>query len=198
MRNAPNGSLVTRIPNLSTIYVESLSGTWLHAKYGNYTGYVKAEFILESDAYGTSGGQLPLPGTQFSGRCIKSSGTSIYKAPRTTGTYVTSLPHSAIRNVYTFTAVGTSQEQQEWLYLNTDSDGSYYVKAADIGYFGSTNATISGSGVRLRSYASTSASILHTFSNGDSIYVIGSCGAWKRVACQYGTGWVYGQYVNQN
>lgn len=37
-RNAPNGSLVTRIPNLSTIYVESLSGTWLHAKYGNYTG----------------------------------------------------------------------------------------------------------------------------------------------------------------
>ncbi len=49
-----SASLVTTIPNNSTIYVSTLSGTWLPAKYGTYTGYVMGQFIREADAYSGS------------------------------------------------------------------------------------------------------------------------------------------------
>lgn len=50
-----SSSLVTTIPNNATINVQSLSGTWLAAKYGNYTGYVMAKFIVGTSEYGNSG-----------------------------------------------------------------------------------------------------------------------------------------------
>ena len=55
---------VTTIPDGATIYVNSLSGTWLAAKYGNYTGYVMAKFVMGTTAYGessTSSGGTTLP-----------------------------------------------------------------------------------------------------------------------------------------
>lgn len=53
MRSQPStsASLVTTIPDESTIYVSTLSGTWLPAKYGNYTGFVVGKFVLEAEAY---------------------------------------------------------------------------------------------------------------------------------------------------
>lgn len=57
-QSASSGAqLVTTIPNGATIYVKSLSGEWLAAKYNAYTGYVMAKFIKGTDAYGgTTGG----------------------------------------------------------------------------------------------------------------------------------------------
>lgn len=51
-------AVVTTIPNGSTVYVKSLSGTWLATKYGSYTGFVMAKFIVGSNEYGgtSSGG----------------------------------------------------------------------------------------------------------------------------------------------
>ena len=52
-------SIVTTIPDGNTIYVQSLDGTWLAAKYGSHTGFVMAEFVMGTDAYnagGNSGG----------------------------------------------------------------------------------------------------------------------------------------------
>lgn len=49
-----SASLVTTIPNNATINVQSLSGTWLAAKYGNYTGYVMAKFIVGTSEYGST------------------------------------------------------------------------------------------------------------------------------------------------
>lgn len=43
--------VVAAIPNGATICVESLEGTWLPARYGAYTGYVKAQFVAGSEAY---------------------------------------------------------------------------------------------------------------------------------------------------
>lgn len=57
-----NADVVTTIPDRSTIYVKSLSGTWLAAKYNNsYFGYIMAEFVVGSDVYkgsnsGSNGG----------------------------------------------------------------------------------------------------------------------------------------------
>lgn len=46
-----NADAVAEIPNGSTIYVQSLTGEWLAAKYNNYTGYVMAKFVVGTDAY---------------------------------------------------------------------------------------------------------------------------------------------------
>ena len=53
-----NSSVVTTIPDGATIYVKSMSGEWLAAKYNNYTGYVMAKFVVGTDAYNgsTTGG----------------------------------------------------------------------------------------------------------------------------------------------
>ena len=47
-------SVVTTISNGATIYVKSMSGEWLAAKYNGYTGYVMAKFVVGTDAYGNS------------------------------------------------------------------------------------------------------------------------------------------------
>lgn len=46
-----SGTLVCKVPNGSTIYVSTLSGTWLPAKYNGNEGYVMGKFIAEADAY---------------------------------------------------------------------------------------------------------------------------------------------------
>lgn len=51
LRDTAGGTTIVTIPDGATIYVKSMSGTWLAAKYGNYVGYVKAEFVVGTDAY---------------------------------------------------------------------------------------------------------------------------------------------------
>lgn len=51
-----SASIVTTIDDRSTIYVQSLAGTWLAARYLNYTGYIMAKFVVGSDEYNTSSG----------------------------------------------------------------------------------------------------------------------------------------------
>lgn len=50
-------SRVAKIPNGKTVYVESMSGTWLKAKYGSKTGFVMAKFIKGTAAYNSSDGK---------------------------------------------------------------------------------------------------------------------------------------------
>ena len=51
-------SVVTTIPDEATIYVQTLSGEWLPAKYNGITGFVMAKFVRGSDEYGGSGGSI--------------------------------------------------------------------------------------------------------------------------------------------
>lgn len=48
--------VLTTIPDEATIYVQTLSGEWLPAKYNGITGFVMAKFVRGSDEYGGSGG----------------------------------------------------------------------------------------------------------------------------------------------
>ncbi len=48
--------VVATIPDEATIYVQTLSGEWLPAKYNSTTGFVMAKFVRGSDEYGGSGG----------------------------------------------------------------------------------------------------------------------------------------------
>lgn len=47
---------VTNIPDRATVYVKSMSGEWLAAKYNSYTGYMMAKFVEGSDVYNGSTG----------------------------------------------------------------------------------------------------------------------------------------------
>lgn len=49
-----NAEVVTTIPDEATIYVQTLSGEWLPAKYNGITGFVMAKFVRGSDEYGGS------------------------------------------------------------------------------------------------------------------------------------------------
>ncbi len=52
-----DANTVTKIPDGATIYVQSLSGEWLAAKYNTYIGYVMAKFVVGTNAYnGSTGG----------------------------------------------------------------------------------------------------------------------------------------------
>lgn len=51
-----SSDIVVNIPDRSTIYVKSLSGAWIAAKYNNYTGYIMAEFVVGSNVYNSSTG----------------------------------------------------------------------------------------------------------------------------------------------
>lgn len=54
---SPSGSIVTTIPDGATIYVKSMSGEWLSAKYNSYTGYVMAKYVVGTAYYsGSTGG----------------------------------------------------------------------------------------------------------------------------------------------
>ena len=59
LRSKPwkSGSSITSIGNGKTIYVKNLTGTWLPAKYGTYTGYIMAKFVKESVAYNMTGSE---------------------------------------------------------------------------------------------------------------------------------------------
>ena len=72
---------VTTIPDGATIYVKSVSGTWLEAKYKNYTGYVMAKFVMGTAAYGesgSSGGSTTLPTSGLFYARVTTSGSTLY------------------------------------------------------------------------------------------------------------------------
>lgn len=59
-----SAAIIATIPDGATIYVKSLSGTWLQAKYQSHTGYVMAKYVKGTAAYGegsSSGGGTTLP-----------------------------------------------------------------------------------------------------------------------------------------
>ncbi|MGM9603022.1 MAG: SH3 domain-containing protein [Faecousia sp.] len=51
-----SSSVVTTIPDGATIYVKSMSGEWLAAKYNSYTGYVMAKHVMDTAYYNDSTG----------------------------------------------------------------------------------------------------------------------------------------------
>ncbi len=65
-------SRVAKIPNGKTIYVESMNGTWLKAKYGSKYGYVMAKFIKGTAAYNSANGN----GSSSGGSSGSGSGSS--------------------------------------------------------------------------------------------------------------------------
>lgn len=75
-QSASSGAqLVTTIPNGATIYVKSLTGEWLAAKYNTYTGYVMAKFVVGTEAYnGSAGGDVVTPtGSVYATVCTTNS-----------------------------------------------------------------------------------------------------------------------------
>lgn len=201
-----DGDLVCRIPNNATIYVESLSGTWLHAQYNGYTGYVMAIYVRESDEYGdASNNGIPTMGPSFT--VFKSSlvngSVNIRTAPNTgnNSTVIDSITGAEGTTAHTFTGVGSAAEQQQWLCLGQRGSVYAYVCARYVGVLGSYNAhTTATGGVNLRVGPSTNTDSIQTLPYGERVRVIDSSSVvgWYRVSCEYGTGWVAVDYISFN
>ena len=101
--------------------------------------------------------------------------------------------------VSTFTGVGTTNQQREWLYIQWGSTNGYvYARYFGGGGASTYNGTISGNSVRLRVGPSTSSTIITQMNSGTRVYVLDttSVSGWYRVTLPAGTGWVSSAYVN--
>ncbi len=88
---------VAEIPNGASIYVQSLSGEWLAAKYGNYTGYVMAKFIAEADAYGDDdSSDIPATGLFYAKVSTDSGPLKVRPSAGTSGTEIGFVPKNRI------------------------------------------------------------------------------------------------------
>lgn len=133
------------------------------------------------------------------------SGTTGYinirTAPNTGAGIVTSIDanSSYVYTVSTFTGVGTTNQQREWLYIHWGSTTGYvYARYFGGGTASTYNGTITGNSVRLRVGPSTSSAIIRQMNSGTRIHVLDTTtvSGWYRVTLPAGTGWVSSAYVN--
>lgn len=132
MRNsaASDASVVTTIPNGSTVQVQTLNGTWLPVLYNGYTGYVMGKFIMEAEAYGgnaegdTGDGTTEFNGTPTYGKVQCNDYITVRPTPSTDATGL-----GRIRNgqqvVYYAGEIHTSSDGDE--FYRIDFDGIGYV-----------------------------------------------------------------------
>lgn len=111
---------------------------------------------------------------------------------------ISSITGAVGNTFYTFTGVGSSSAQQEWLalyYGNTIR----YVCARYIGLGGYSNCdkkVNATGGLNLRVGPSTSSATICTLSNGTKVQVIdATISGWCRVVTMQGTGWVASNYL---
>lgn len=202
-----SGSVVYKINNDEEIYVSTLFGEWLPTAYTapngtEYTGFLMAKFVRESDVYGSSSG-TSIAGLKillgFDGGVsnITTGSVNLRDYPSTSGTLKDQF-NGTSSTFYTFTGIGTVSEQRQWLakkYANT-----YYFACAR--YIGSpcrqdnSNAKVTATnGVNLRVLPSTSATKICTLANGTYMRVMDIVDDWYRVLTPSGCGWVSSNYV---
>lgn len=90
--------------------------------------------------------------------------------------------------------VSVVDSQDGWYHISYDSVKSAYVSNDYIKVTNAT-ATINGSGVNIRSAASTDASVITSANTGDPITVIGKCGDWYQLSMNSGQAYVNKQFV---
>ena len=194
-----------------TATVQDVATDWVKIKpSGKTAGWISAKYVNKtssgsSSGGGSTGGTLVL-GTEFSGlhSSLVTGDINIRKEPSTSAAKVDVIKEEVrFYPYYTFTGVGTTTQQQEWLYVITNY-ASGYVLAKLIGSGGNTKSkySITADSVRLRSTPNTSSTsnVITTLDITEKVDVIdsSSVSGWYRVVSMKGTGWVSTSYIEEN
>ena len=142
-------------------------------------------------------------GTSFdAGVSSITSGTvNVRSAPNTSsGTNILGVIYDgSIKTFYTFTGVGTTAQQREWVCVQWGTSYGYVCARFLGGGFASDfNGTVHVNGaLNLRVSPSTGSNVICTLSNGTRVRVIDttSVNGWYRITMHKGTGWVSSNYI---
>ena len=206
-----SGTRLYALDEGATATVQDVDSNWVKIKpSGKSAGWINAQYVNKTSGGGSSGGTTGgtlIKGASFSGTHsnLVTGAINIRKEPSTSSDKVGSIDDHQVdfNTYYTFTGVGTTTQQQEWLYVSTNYAYGY-VLAKLIGSGGNTTSkhSITGSGVRLRSTPNTSSTsnVITTMDLGEKVDVIDSTSVsgWYRVVTMNGTGWVSSSYVKEN
>ena len=207
VRSSANGSLLSyKLYNgekVTILEVSTAGGyTWYRVQdsQNRTNGWVRSDFIAVDN---TSGGTTEnrVLGTSFDGYTTDavSSYVTIRSSPRASSSDLHHLEAGEVKTFYTFTGVGTVDEQRQWLYVDHGAF-SGYVCARYIGGGGNSfsgNAQVNKSqGVYLRLLPSTSADRISLLPFDSYVKILDTSVAnWYRVASVKGTGWVSADYI---
>ena len=202
VRSSANGSLLSyKLYNgekVTILEVSTAGGyTWYRVQdsQNRTNGWVRSDFIAVDNTSGGTEAKLVL-GVEFTGTTTDevTSYVTIRTSPRASSSDLHHLEAGEVKTFYTFTGVGTVDEQRQWLYM---PHGGYsgYVCARYISGGGSSldsNAYVSDSqGVYLRVLPSTSAAKIGLLPSNSYVIILDTSVAnWYRVTSTKGTGWV--------
>ena len=207
VRSSANGSLLSyKLYNgekVTILEVSTAGGyTWYRVQdsQNRTNGLVRSDFIAVDNTSGGTEAKLVL-GVEFTGTTTDevTSYVTIRTSPRASSSDLHHLEAGEVKTFYTFTGVGTVDEQRQWLYM---PHGGYsgYVCARYISGGGSSldsNAYVSDSqGVYLRVLPSTSAAKIGLLPSNSYVIILDTSVAnWYRVTSTKGTGWVSAAYL---
>ena len=206
VRSSANGSLLSyKLYNgekVTILEVSTAGGyTWYRVQdsQNRTNGWVRSDFIAVDNTSGGTEAKLVL-GVEFTGTTTDevTSYVTIRTSPRASSSDLHHLEAGEVKTFYTFTGVGTVDEQRQWLYM---PHGGYsgYVCARYISGGGSFvgNAYVNDSrGVYLRVLPSTSANQIALLPSQTYVSILDTSVAnWHRVASEKGTGWVSADYI---
>lgn len=217
-QGSTSSSIVGTLSNGQTFDIISKSGDWYNIKYGQITGFVNAAYVKEVGSASTQA--VPAAPTQTSATTGSSSSgvvTNVSTNLRVRQSASTS--SSVIGYLLNNEGVTITGEnggfyaisyQGSTGYVSKDyvtKSGSAPAQPASNSNIVNLNTTTTSSGnqqgqvtnvsssLRVRSGASTSASVIGSLTNGASVTVTGKSGSWYQISYNGGTGFVSADYI---
>lgn len=181
-----SSSLTVAKRNSAVIVLEKTSSQWYKVYCNGQTGYMHTSYLKTVEALDGAFGAGTVKGTSVRMRSGAGTSSSIL------GTYNTgaALTVTGVSGAwYKVTLDGkTGYIHSDYVTLGTSAAATETASLSGTG-------TIKGTGVRMRSGASTSSSILGTYNTGTSMTVTGTSGDWYKVSYSGKTGYVYRDYI---
>ena len=182
-----NYGIISTLPAGTHVVVSSQSsGGWATVVYNGTVGYISSDYLKRANDMDASFGTGTIDGSYVRMRSGASTSSSIL------GTY---------NSGTTMTVTGVSGA---WYKVSYNGTAGYvhsdYVSLSGVtsngGSTGSSNGSVKGSDVRMRSGPGTNYSILGTYQNGTPLTVTGTENGWSKVTIGGTSGYIRSDYVS--
>ena len=182
-----NYGIISTLPAGTHVVVSSQSsGGWATVVYNGTVGYISSDYLKRANDMDASFGTGTIDGSYVRMRSGASTSSSIL------GTY---------NSGTTMTVTGVSGA---WYKVSYNGTAGYvhsdYVSLSGVtsngGSTGSSNGSVKGSDVRMRSGPGTNYSILGTYQNGTPLTVTGTENGWSKVTVGGVSGYIRSDYVS--
>ena len=182
-----NYGIISTLPAGTHVVVSSQSsGGWATVVYNGTVGYISSDYLKRANDMDASFGTGTIDGSYVRMRSGASTSSSIL------GTY---------NSGTTMTVTGVSGA---WYKVSYNGTAGYvhsdYVSLSGVtsngGSTGSSNGSVKGSDVRMRSGPGTNYSILGTYQNGTPLTVTGTENGWSKVTIGGVSGYIRSDYVS--